>query len=175
MSTGGSRSDEIAVLYDTYAPAVERKVTALVPAAPRADVHDACSFAWMQLLTHPGVDLAPPPIRWLARTALRETWRLGRRGLAARHDPTRSLETVPDSSEDLIALVEHRERLAQLKQLPRRRRRLLWLQGLGLSREELMRLTGDTQLTIDRQLRKAREGVRRLEAEASLRATSTRS
>ena len=45
-------------------------------------VEDACSHAWLQLLTHPSVDLASPDWRllgWLTQTATREAWRLQRR------------------------------------------------------------------------------------------------
>jgi hypothetical protein len=112
-----------------------------VPSAPRADVDDACSFAWLQLLTHTYVDLSPAPIGGLASTAIHETWRLGRRSLARPVEQTAAAELVADSATDPSMLAEHRERLAQLEQLPRRRRRFLWLRGIGLSHEEMTPVT----------------------------------
>lgn len=73
-----ARDLQIAALHGAHARSVEQAV-AHRAVAQSSTVEDACSFAWMQLLTHTPVDLGPPPWRalaWLTRTALREAWRL---------------------------------------------------------------------------------------------------
>jgi DNA-directed RNA polymerase specialized sigma24 family protein len=48
-------------------------------------------------------------------------------------------------------------RLRALDRLPERRRRLIWLQGLGFSYAEMAGVTGDSPRTVERQLRRARQ------------------
>ena len=77
-ATSTARGDQIAALHRAHARGLERRIAR----GTRADaqtIEDACSFAWLQLLTHASVDLGPPPaaaLAWLALAATREAWRL---------------------------------------------------------------------------------------------------
>lgn len=61
-----------------------------------------------------------------------------------------------------------RERRAMLAALSARQRRLLALQGLGFSYEEISALTGDSRRTVERQLQRGRAALRwRVQASVS--------
>ena len=60
------------------------------------------------------------------------------------------------------ALVEDREQLKLIRQLPERQQRILWLHALGLSYEEIAAYTGDTPRTVERQLLRGRSRLREL-------------
>jgi RNA polymerase sigma factor (sigma-70 family) len=128
-------------------------------------IDDACQFAWSRLVQHrrriePGGAQA-----WLVRTAAREAVKQIRR---QRRDV--SLEALleaagdefePCGTQTFAELIDRRDRLAAIHALPERQRRLIWLQGLGLSYREMARETGATERTVERQLMRAR---RRLSA-----------
>ena len=69
-------------MHRTHARELRRRVAWRAHADPQT-VEDACSHAWLQLLTHPSVDLTSPDwsvLGWLTQTATREARRLdGRR------------------------------------------------------------------------------------------------
>lgn len=80
-TSGRTRNDQIAALHRTHAGALRRRVAWRSRADPQT-VEDACSHAWLQLLTDPSVDLASPDwsvLGWLTLTATREARRLLRR------------------------------------------------------------------------------------------------
>ena len=56
-------------------------------------------------------------------------------------------------------LVEQKHRLESIRALPERQRRLVWLQGLGLSYREMAGETGMTRRTVERQLMRARSSL----------------
>ena len=56
-------------------------------------------------------------------------------------------------------LAEQKSRLDSIQALPERQRRLLWLQGLGLSYREMAGETGMTRRTVERQLIRARSSL----------------
>jgi hypothetical protein len=59
MKTDDVRSEQIAALHAAHARELERRVARRARADPRT-IEDACSFAWMQLITHPSIDLDGP-------------------------------------------------------------------------------------------------------------------
>jgi hypothetical protein len=73
-----TRLERIAVMHREYARALERRVARRARAEPQT-LEDACSFAWMQLITHPSIDLDGPScgaLAWITQTAVHEAWRL---------------------------------------------------------------------------------------------------
>ena len=77
-------------------------------------------------------------------------------------DSAESGSVEPLSAVRTDALVEDREQLKLVRQLPERQQRILWLQGLGLSYEEIAAYTGDTPRTVQRQLLRGRRRIREL-------------
>jgi DNA-directed RNA polymerase specialized sigma24 family protein len=152
-------SPSLADLYADLAPQLERIVNANVR-APGTLLEEACQTAWTWLVAErdsltPGTELG-----WLATTATREALRLVR---AQRRDL--SLEQEQETEGQLLELVfepgpervvEMRERLAEVRQLPLRQQRLVMLQGFGYRYSEILAVTGDSCRTIDRQLVRAR-------------------
>jgi DNA-directed RNA polymerase specialized sigma24 family protein len=61
-------------------------------------------------------------------------------------------------------VLELRDRLAELRQLPERQQRLVWMHAAGLTYLEMAERTGDTRRTVERQLLRAKG---RLEREAA--------
>jgi len=124
-----------------------------------ATLEDACQTAWILLLVvresiEPGSELG-----WLSTTATRYALRLQRAQLEvepldevaqlvelARYRP---LDPGPERA------IETRERLAEIRELPVRQRRLVWLQGLGYEYVEIAAATGDSRRTVERQLLRA--------------------
>jgi RNA polymerase sigma factor (sigma-70 family) len=152
---------EIERLYRQHAPRLQRTVRGGVR-APHATIEDACQTAWGQLMDHRehvGMDAALP---WLARTAVREARRLSRQdGRSA------SLEAFggdePDPWTPSVHLeddwIEHLARLCALRALPVRQRRLMWLQGLGLSYAEMAAHERCTRRTVERQIMRAKRAA----------------
>lgn len=64
--------------------------------------------------------------------------------------------------DDVAQTVEDRELLALIDRLPERKRRILLLHALGYRYDEIGELTGDTVRTVDRQLARAKELLRRV-------------
>lgn len=138
-----------------------RGIVAFYVRAPAPLVEDACQTAWLRL-THRREDLPPRAmLSWLVTTATREALRLVRR--AERELP---LETVTQSgsaascSPGPEAIAELRSRLSELGALNRRQQRLIWLQGLGFSYEEMADREGASLRTIERQVLRARGVLR---------------
>ncbi len=79
--TSAVRLERIALMHAEHARELERRVVRRARADPQT-IEDACSHAWLQLLTHRSVDLGPPAwgeLGWLTQTATREAWRLAAR------------------------------------------------------------------------------------------------
>jgi RNA polymerase sigma factor (sigma-70 family) len=131
--------------------------------APDAVIDDGCQYAWSQLLLNAGRVRTESALPWLTQTATREALRL--LSLARRE---LSLDETCEHAPDLIStfapgpeeVLEQRERLASLQRLPERQQRMLWLQGFGLSYEDIACTTGCTTRTVERQLLRARESIR---------------
>jgi len=152
-------------LYERLSRRLEQIVRTDVR-APEPVVEDACQFAWGSLVAHATRVRTEAALSWLATTAVREAWRLMRardRDLPLEVDDTAACGGVaPSSSVMTDALIEDREQLKLVRQLPERQQRILWLHGLGLSYEEIAAYTGDTRRTVERQLLRGRRRIREL-------------
>jgi RNA polymerase sigma factor (sigma-70 family) len=163
-----------AQLYEALAARLEQIVRAEVR-APREVIEDACHHAWTKLINHSECVERDKALTWLARTAIRQAWKLSRR-----EQRELSLEAAADGEMELpivsprpgpLEHLETRERLATLDELPERQRRLIWLRVAGLSYVEMAAFTGDSLRTVERQMLRATSRVRRLsdEREAAAR------
>lgn len=144
--------------------------------APEAVIEDACQFAWCRLLHHRERVSRDRAVAWLVTTAVHEVFKLKRRAtrelsLEALMEETGDLQlswTAPSAH----GALEPRLRLELLGSLPERRRRLLWLQGLGFDYREMATRTGATVRTVERQLSKARAGLKIADGDASTSAAA---
>lgn len=159
-------SVQLEQLYESLSGRL-RQIVGCTVQAPDQVLDDACQIAWSRLLRRPGSIRQPEAaFAWLARTASREAVKIARRAqrdlsweqLAERDEAARTIAVRPPSTEELVAL---RARLDEVRALPPRQQRLVWLQGLGLSYREMAGYTGATQRTVERQLMRAK---RRLES-----------
>jgi DNA-directed RNA polymerase specialized sigma24 family protein len=124
-------------LYAAHADKLRRVVGAAVRTS-EANIEDACSFAWLQLLCHQ--PRRQSVFAWLARVATRQAWRLHRQcardahgdGLAALTDGRRDT-----ADRDGIERDELLDTLAALQRLHPRRREMLLLQVAGFSAAEI--------------------------------------
>ena len=164
MTAKGDEAD----LFERYADRLLR-ATARTVSAPAHVIDEACSFAWMQLVrTQPRRETV---FAWLRVVAAREAVRVLRRD-----QRELSLEVLADASDadasDFEAFVEDtgpavedvatlHDALAAIEGLPGRRRRIFLLRLAGLSYKEITARTGEQPPAIARQVRKARERLRR--------------
>jgi RNA polymerase sigma factor (sigma-70 family) len=157
-----------AELYKTLAVRLERIVRAEVR-APQEVIEDACHHAWTQLINHTERVERTKALTWLTRTAIRQAWKLNQR-----ERRELSLEVAAETQINLpissprsgpVEQLEARERLGAVDQLPERQRRLIWLRAMGLSYVEMAAYTGDSERTVERQILRATDRVRRLDAE----------
>ena len=154
---------DVGELYRELARRLEH-VVRLDIRAPDAVIEDACQFAWSRLLLHRDRVCRDAVMSWLARTAVHEAFKLLRRD--RRELP---LEVLADGAVPMLAsnpaappheLVERRDKLDQLRLLPERQQRVLWLQAFGLDYGEIAAHEGCTTRTVERQLLRARHRVR---------------
>jgi RNA polymerase sigma factor (sigma-70 family) len=150
-------AQDLSELYSLLSKRLEANVR-LGVAAPDAVVEDACQFAWSRLVSHASHVRRDAVMAWLIRTAVREAVRVVKR--SAREVPLdhRLLEgpEAPDPHE----LLEARERLSVMGELPARQQRLLWLHAIGLSYAEMARHERCSRRTVERQLLRAKRSVR---------------
>jgi RNA polymerase sigma factor (sigma-70 family) len=151
---------DVGRLYAEFSRHLEMLVRSDVRACD-AVIEDACQLAWVQLVRYRNrvaLDSAP---RWLTRTAVREAVRMLRR-----HRHECSLETLltedADGEERSVAadVLTAREKLLDVRCLPRRQQRIVWLRALGLSYDEVASHEACTFRTVDRQLEQARQRLR---------------
>jgi RNA polymerase sigma factor (sigma-70 family) len=159
--------DDVGELYRRLAARLERIVRSDVR-APDAVIEDACQFAWIRLLNHCERVRREAALSWLATTAVREAVRSVRRdGRALSLEAT--LEDAGDVAPAVVPgpdeFVERLERLEELRSLPVRQQRLLWLQGFGLSYAEMASHEASTTRTVERQLLRAKAKLARGAAE----------
>lgn len=166
--TTASRHSDVSELYRRHARALERKVAARIHTTPQ-NIQDACSFAWMALLTH---DVSDENILgWLLVVAAHQALRLHQRSL--RTDP---LPETPDGAPvqlpDRADRIAARERLIdacallQTARLSARQRQLVGMQAAGYSHKELSQQTGNTMNTVARQLARAQRRIRNARQQA---------
>jgi RNA polymerase sigma factor (sigma-70 family) len=126
---------------------------------PEAILEDACQTAWWLLLIfresiEPGSELG-----WLSTTATRQALKLARAQIEEEpfDDCAQLIELDRHRAHELgpERVIEVRERLAEIRELPVRQRRLVWLQGLGYEYVEIAAATGESRRTVERQLLRA--------------------
>ncbi len=159
------QDDQISELYRALSGRLQRIVRADIR-APEAVIEDACQFAWCRFVHHSDHVCREKALSWLATTAVHEAFKLIRRD-----DRELSLESALErAGDDAFStrlpgpdeLLECREQLAEIRSLPERQQRMLWLHGLGLSYAEMAVYTGCTTRTVERQLLRAKHQLRRL-------------
>jgi RNA polymerase sigma factor (sigma-70 family) len=162
-SAAAGGADPIATLYSLHARRLEQIVRVGVD-APQAVVEDACQFAWSRLVLHASRIRRETVLPWLVTTAIHHALKL-----IGREERELSLETMleraPEPLERLGVpgpeeVLDHRARLTEICLLPERQRRLVWLQVLGLSYEEMAMREACTVRTVERQLTRARRTMR---------------
>ena len=163
--------DDVARLYAEEAVRV-RRIVRMSVTAPPAVIEDACQVAWCRLLIHRARLRRESARAWLVRVAIREAVKsiqrerrerslealLEQGGRSAARGSAQTGMTLPPPAliDDLI---EQKTRLESIRALPERQRRLVWLQGLGLSYREMAGETGMTRRTVERQLMRARSSL----------------
>jgi RNA polymerase sigma factor (sigma-70 family) len=155
------RDDAIEALYRRVGPTVEHLVARNIN-APRALIEDACQFAWGALVDKRDEVAPEQEFGWLLRTASREALRQLRMG---RREPPMDLQgsnadelanVTPIALPDPLQVVTQRERLAEIRSLPLRQQRMVWMHGLGYEYHEISDETGDSRRTVERQLLRAK-------------------
>lgn len=162
--------DEVAELYRRDSARLLRVVRTGVR-APEPVIEDACQIAWGRLLERCDRVRRDTVSSWLVLTAVHEACRLVHRtGREASLDELLdALGEPPDAPAGPSAdeVFDRRARLYALRSLPERQRRLVWLQGLGLSYAEMAVQTGATVRTVERQLLRARRRLAKAEADGA--------
>jgi RNA polymerase sigma factor (sigma-70 family) len=152
---------DVGELYGLHARRLEQLVRVDVR-APDVVIEDACQFAWTRLIHHCHRVHPETVMSWLARTAVHEAFRLVRRD--HRQLPLESAcdhaMAAPCRCVDLDTVVENRQRLSEIGVLPARQQRVLWLHALGLSYTEIAAHEACTVRTVERQMLRARQGIR---------------
>jgi RNA polymerase sigma factor (sigma-70 family) len=154
-------------LYRLLAPRLRPIVRSNVRASETV-IEDACQVAWSQLLRHSEHVCRETVLSWLATTAVREVFkqsRRDRRELSLDAELERAGELpLASPAPGPAEVVELRDRLGELRQLPERQQRLVWMHAAGLTYVEIADWTGDSRRTVERQLLRAKG---RLEREAA--------
>jgi RNA polymerase sigma factor (sigma-70 family) len=151
-------------LYRRLAPRLRQIVRTNVR-APEPVVEDACQIAWSRLIRDSERVRREAALSWLATTAVREAYKLSRRdrrelSLDAELERTGELP-FPSSAPGPAEIVELRERLGEVRQLPERQQRLVWMHAAGLTYVEMADRTGDSRRTVERQLLRAKGKLER--------------
>jgi RNA polymerase sigma factor (sigma-70 family) len=155
----------IDVLYAELQPRLWRILVGNLRVADDV-LEDACQNAWSALLVHRDSITPGHELGWLSTTATREALRIIRAGR----------RLVPlDETDEPVLLDDHRasaaepdrvlelsEKLAEVRALPPRQQRIVWLQGLGYEYTEIAAVTGESRRTVERQLSRARQRLTRL-------------
>jgi len=164
MKSTATRLDRIAVMHREHARELERRVASRARAEPQT-IEDACSFAWMQLITHPSIDVDSPfcgPLAWITRTAVHEAWRLeARRARDELLDDVALKREQTAPAADLIAA--QRARLDLVAQIPQRPRRFLLRQAVGHSYREIAADEMVSLTTTNKQIARATRLLRALD------------
>lgn len=161
--TARRATDDIGELYALHARRLERIVRVDVH-APRPVIEDACQFAWSRLVAHADRVRRETALPWLVATAVHHAFRLSRR-----EDRDVSLECILERAADPperlwgpapYEVSEQRQTLTDIRLLPARQQRLVWLQALGLSYEEMAEREDCTVRTVERQLLRGKRAMR---------------
>jgi RNA polymerase sigma factor (sigma-70 family) len=166
MASG--RRERLGDLYELHAETVGRLVCRRVN-APRAVIEDACHTAWLRLCARNDVPLdTQSTLKWLVVTATRESWRRtgGRREVAVGgwlpdEEGHELPEPAGDAPDPLVVAVGRDEVRRRLATLTARERQFLALQALGLSYEEISVRLDVSVRTVQRQILRGRQKLRR--------------
>jgi RNA polymerase sigma factor (sigma-70 family) len=155
-----SQHGDEADLFSSYHDELVRKVGRALRGVSPATIEDACSTAWAQFLRH-------QPERdqnwraWLVRVAWREALLLHRR---ERRLDQAGLDSVPELMDPRpspqLQRLELNEALDVVAQVPERRRRLAILRLMGLSYDEIGKVTGLSYTRVNRLLAEANAHMR---------------
>jgi RNA polymerase sigma factor (sigma-70 family) len=158
MSTASPPLD-LAAKYDQDASRLQGMVSQNISAPPEL-IEEACQIAWSRLHGRAGEVPPQSAFGWLLTTALRETLlQLRLRDRDVRLDDPGALAQVislPAREPGPDGLTELHERLAEVRELPVRQQRMVWLHGFGYDYQEIAVHTGSTRRTVERQLARAR-------------------
>jgi RNA polymerase sigma factor (sigma-70 family) len=154
---------DVGELYGLLARRLEQ-IVRLGVRAPDVVIEDACQVAWSRLLHHRDQVHRETVMSWLVRTAVREAFKLLRRGRRELSLEAAAEEAMLSSRATPAQLIECRERLVDLGYLPERQQRAVWLHALGCSYAEIAVHEGCTIRTVERQLLRARQAIRHQEA-----------
>jgi len=161
MPTTTKRNEQITALYTDFADGLRRRINANVNTDP-ANIEDACAKAWTYLLERPDIDPAREDVRgWLFLTARHAAIKAHQRAHDRRH-AAENIEQFDCSAHDTTALLDHDERVQDLRQLKAREQRELLLLAAGYSRQEIADLTASSMTAINRRLTEGRAHLRRL-------------
>jgi DNA-directed RNA polymerase specialized sigma24 family protein len=167
--------DDVAELYGLLARRLEQ-IVRLDVRAPDAVVEDACQFAWSRLVFHRHRVRRDTAMGWLARTAVHEAVKLLRRDrrelsldAVSEQGQITTLSSLAPGPHELL---EARERLGVVRELPLRQQRAVWLRAGGLSYEEIALRERSTVRAVERQLLRAGHNLREAEAAVSARVTT---
>lgn len=169
-NTNDSRADQIGALFQQRADVLRATVARHVHSTDDV-IDEACAFAWVQLLTHPNIDLTDP-VRvfwWLYRTAQRQAWHLHERAqrvLPGGHPVPGERDAFtrrPDHSVDLVQQIEDRETLRALHGLRPAVRDTAVLKACGYSYDEIRAIHDISGTTITKRVRRARQLVEDLD------------
>jgi DNA-directed RNA polymerase specialized sigma24 family protein len=161
----------VAELYRSLASQLAR-IVKLDTEAPDPVVEDACQTAWDRLIGEAPAPRRECALSWLVTTAVREANRLAHRD--DREPPVSEAGAALMTRDHGVAaapcddVVQRREQLTLVRHLPERQQRLLWLQALGLSYDEMAVYTGCTRRTVERQLLRGRQRLRAMAADAAV-------
>ncbi|MGI8731063.1 MAG: RNA polymerase sigma factor [Solirubrobacteraceae bacterium] len=178
-STATARNEQIAAMHREHARQLERRVERRARASPET-IEDACSFAWLQLLTHTCIDLDAPNWRalgWLTQSATREAWRLEARrrrdGLldhVALEGELGLREQIAHGADEVVA---QRERLALVAQIPERPRRFLLRLALGYGYRDIAVEESVSLRTSHNQIARAKRLLRAADTSQPLASATT--
>ncbi|HET9104508.1 MAG TPA: sigma-70 family RNA polymerase sigma factor [Solirubrobacteraceae bacterium] len=143
--------------------ATDRRLRQLVAFNVRADsalIEDACQTAWLRL-TRSGLALSPGArLSWLVTTATREALRLVRAHQAELPLDAPEAGPLASCAPGPAVVAEQRCQLGIVQSLNARQRRLIWLQGLGFSYQEMADREQASLRTVERQVLRARGRLR---------------
>ena len=169
MNSAASRLARIAAMHRQHARELERRVSRHARSELQT-IEDACSFAWIQLITHPAIDLDEPSegaLAWMTRTAVHEAWRLEARRardelldeVALRRELHQREQTTPGVDQ----IAAQRARLDLVAQIPPRPRRFLLRQALGHSYREIAADETVSLTTTNKQIARGKRLLRALD------------
>lgn len=163
-----TRADQIAALHREHALRLVQRVARRAHADDHT-IEDACSFAWVQLLTHPTVDLGlqhAHALGWLTQTATREAWRLAAARARERPLDHAAIEYEQHTRGQLAPaadrLADQHSRVALVADIPERPRRFVLRLALGYSYREIAAAEHVSHTTTNKQIARAKRHLRDL-------------